>query len=420
MGNCCATEAKPDLKSTEMRRSQGEKTAEELLAAAAALSAKKDAMKRLQEAVSALRTDLKSAQTSVNLLKSTILEVTEQAKGQYTACVRLLTRISILQLLSNNVKSEEFKSLRATQTLDDLVSSLLASSEVGRQTRSGIVSEIRAETLRARPGETDLEAIGELSAEKGKAEEQIQLLVQICAKRAELGGNLTTFTQKKTYLLKESSALSNDILFFKERKQEFLVKCSNQDIPPQQTPSFSPVSLIQSLFSLESDDFLLAGELSACSTELKYLEIALKSAFGMENQAEKVLNRISQLPVPKAVPRPAVSLLGVAAKVIPDDSDIDLMEEEMAEDRISSLREELKSLKTELKAVTASREEKRKQRLRLEEQLEANDFDKAELALKLIATRFIHRVKLERIWLFTAWRVAAGGEARPLARLIIG
>lgn len=413
-------EAKPDLKSTEMKRSEGEKTSEDLLAAAAALNTKKDAMKRLQEAACSLRTDIKTSQASINRLKSDISGLTDLAKGQFTVCIRLLTRISILQLLSTNVKSEEFQSLRATQSLDALVSSLLASKDVGRQTRSVIMSEIRAETLKAGPGDTDLEAIQELREGKAKAAETQQFLSQLCVQREQISGNLAFLTQKKSSLLKESTALSNDILFFKERKQEFLVKCSNQDSSPQQSPSFSPISLIHTLFSLESEDFQLAGELAACSTELKYLETALKSAFGAENQAEKMLTRIAQLPVPKSVPRPAVSLLGVAAKVVSDDSDIDLMEEEMAEERVNSLREELQALKSELKEVTASREEKRKQRLRMEEQLEANDFDKAELVLKLIATRFIHRVKLERIGLLTAWRVAASVDSRPRTKLILG
>ena len=427
MGNCCVLDAKPTIKTAEMQQIDAEKTSEELRSASAALLSKQATMKTLQNAVSSLRTQLKSATANTHRIQNDITSITDQAKGQFAACIRLLTRISVLQILAINVKSEEFRGLLLTKTLDDLVVSLLESREVqvGRQTRSVVMSEIRASTLRVGPGENDVEAIRQLSEEKAKSQEKRVSLVQLCAERKEMAALVTQFTQQRAALLKESSALSNDILFFKDRKQGLLVKWASQEGKLKKTEDkLSPTSLIQSLFSLENDDFSLAGELSASSTELKYLENTLKSAFGSETQAEKLLIRIEQLPVPKPVPKPAVSLLGVPAKVVSDDSDIDLMEEELAEERSISLQEELKSLQNQLKDIKRHREEEKKESMRIEEQLEASEFNKAELALKLIATRFIHRVKLERIWLLSAWRVASITQteraSRPASRLIIG
>lgn len=427
MGNCCVIDAKPTLNTAEMLQIDAEKTSEELISASAALLTKQATMQTLQNAVSSLRTQLKSTTANIHRIQRDLNSATEQAKGQFAACIRLLTRISVLQILAINVKSEEFRGLLLTKTLDDLVVSLLESREVqvGRQTRSVVMSEIRASTLRVGPGENDVEAIRELSEEKAKSQEMRVSLTQLCAEREEMEALVTQLTKQRAALLKESTALSNDILFFKDRKQDLLVKWASREGKLKGVnDKLSPISLIQFLFSLENDDFILAGELSASSTELKYLESTLKFASGSEFQAEKLLIRIEQLPVPKPVPRPAVSVLGVAAKVVSDDSDIDLMEEEMSEERGISLQDQLKSLKNQLKDIKRHREEEKKESLRIEEQLEANDFNKAELALKLIATRLIHRVKLERIWLLSAWRVASitqtDAALRPASRLILG
>jgi hypothetical protein len=427
MGNCCVIDAKPTLNTAEMQQIDAEKTSEELISASAALLTKQATMQTLQNAVSSLRTQLKSTTANIHRIQSDLNSATEQAKDQFAVCIRLLTRISVLQILAINVKSEEFRGLLLTKTLDDLVVSLLESRDVqvGRQTRSVVMSEIRASTLRVGPGENDVEAIRELSEEKAKSQEMRVSLAQLCAEREEMAALVTQITKQRAALLKETTALSNDILFFKDRKQDLLVKWAPQEGQLKGIKDkLSPISLIQSLFSLENDDFTLAGELSASSTELKYLENTLKSASGSEFQAEKLLIRIEQLPVPKPVPRPAVSVLGVAPKVVSDDSDIDLMEEEMSEERGISLQEQLKSLKNQLKDIKRHREEEKKESLRIEEQLEANDFNKAELALKLIATRLIHRVKLERIWLLSAWRVASitqtDAASRPASRLILG
>lgn len=425
MGNSCISDAKPTVKTAEMHGIDAGKTIKELKSASATLLSKQTTMQTLQNSVSSLRTHIISSISTIHRIQNDITSLTDQSKGQFTVCIRLLTRISVLQLLAINVKSEEFRGVLLTTKVGDLVVSLLGSREVqvGRQTRSVVMSEIRENTLRVGPGESDEETIRQLNEEKAKSQEMRMSLAQLCTEREEIAALVPQFTLQIAALRKKATALSNDILFFKDRKQNLFAKLAKEGQIQGINEEFSPISIIRLVFSLENDDFILASELSASNIELKSLETTLKSSFGSEFQAEKVLIRINQLPVPKPIPKPAVSVLGVPPKVVSDDSDIDLMEEELEEEGSLSLQDQLKSLKTQLLDIKQHREEEKKESLRIEEQLEANYFNKAELALKLIATRLIHRVKLERIWLLSTWRVESIIDReqayRPTARLII-
>ena len=408
MGHCCAREPKPVITTKDISEADLEKRSSDLKALSLTIKVKRETLKDLQEQLKDFQETLKDKQRQVQEVTHSFATTVESAQDIYDSCVKLITRISILQTIAKNMRSEEFKPLLITQTLDSVVLSLLSSSAVpvGRQTHSLILSEIQGTTLDS--SENDIQAIDQLKEWKTKGEQLKKSLESMVKQKEILTDSLISLDKKRAELFKNANLFSNDVLFFKDRRQEFLVKSSAFDEEIKKiTKGLSPVALIQDLFSLESDDFSLSAEIAGLNSGLKYCEMQLKASEGKEERAGKIVQRIGMLPVPRPMLRPSVTVLGVAPKVVDDDSDVDLLEDEIAEQRAQAMYEEVQTLEARLQEARDSFHHSQRLSLKMEEQIEYNDFNKAELVLKLIATRLVHRVKLERIWLFSEWRLSS-------------
>lgn len=396
MGVCCLQPSKP-LSTSSLPPSERETLKAVTQSVSFSLRIKrknlsdlKDSWRRLQELMQTALQQAKDVAQSINARCQT-------AQRIHSACLHLLTRISILQSLTTNMKSAEFRPLLRSQSIEEVTSSLLASVPSRL-----LPAEVKTAAFDLTQRDSD--AISELLKEKNEAKavsESLSALIGACADCVRYVQGLV---QQREDLLRSCVVFHTQLLLLKDAKQQALVHCCGYEEELVKEVKISPVTLLEGLITLESEIFTLNADVAGLESSLGQSQSILDLASTKASQGNKLLAAVSQLPVPVGLSRSPTSLISIQPKQLSEDTLTEPMDHD-TEERIQSMYDEVKTLEKSLQTARESQERSRRLSMKLEEQLESNDFQKAELVLRLVARRLEHRARCEKMMLLGQWRL---------------
>lgn len=385
MGVCCLQPSKP-LSTNTLPPSERETLKAITQSVSFSLRIKRKTISDLKDSCEKLRELMQTALQQAKNVAQSLNARCQAAQRIHSACINLLTRISILQSLTTNVKSAEFRPLLRSQSIEEVTSTLLSSAKALDLSQS------------------DSEAISELMKEKNEAKAVSESLSALIGARADCVRCVQGLAQQREDLLRSCVVFHTQLLLLKDAKQQALVHCCGYEEEMVKEVKISPVTLLEGLITLESEIFTLNADVAGLESSLQQSQSVLDLASTKADQGNHLLLAVFQLPVPVGLSRSPTPLISVQPKQPSEDTLTEPMDQD-TEDRIQSMYDEVKTLEKSLQQARESQERSRKLSMKLEEQLESNDFQKAELVLRLVARRLEHRARCEKVMLLGQWRL---------------
>ena len=400
MGACCAQAGKLPTPTRSMPATELEHLRAVAQSVALSLRIKRKTLNELKESTIRLKELIAVAYKQAKDVSQSIADRSEAAERLYSSCIRLLTRISILQSLATNMKSSEFQSLLRSQSIEEVTRSLLSCDTT--PSHSLLLAEIKASALPS--SSNDSEAISNLKRHKSESKALKESLMALNGARVDTIRHLQGLMQQREELLRSCAVCSTQLLLLKDANQAAVVRSCGFEEELIKDLKTSPVALLEDLLSLESEVFTLNTEVAGLESNLQQSQIVIESCTNKAERCEKMLVEIEKLPVPEEMQR--TEMVTVAPKKITEEVITEPMDSE-SESRMQAMYEEIKNLEKRLQRARESQERTRHLSMKLEEQLETNDFERAELVLRLVARRLLHRARDERMMLFAQWRLAS-------------
>lgn len=399
MGVCCVLPSKPTASNT-LPPSERETLKAITQSVSFSLRIKRKTLSDLKESAIRLEELMKTAQQQAKDVSQSLNDRFQSLQRIHLTCIQLLTRISILHSLAINIKSAEFRPLLRAQSIEEVTSNLLSLDY--RPSQSMLIAEIKSTTFDQ--SQSDSDAVNQLKREKSEAKGVGESLISLKAARTDCVLCIQGLTQQREDLLRNCVVFNTQLLLLKDSKQQALVHCCGYEEELVKDVKISPVTLLEGLLALESEIFTLNTEVAGTQSSLQQSKAIVEVAARKAEQCDELLSAVTELPVPIGLSRASPSLRAIPPKQLSEGTLSEPLDRD-SEERIQSMYDEAKMLEKRLQAARESQERARKLSMKLEEQLESNDFQRAELVLRLVARRLEHRMRCEKMMLFGQWRL---------------